>query len=77
MYLLCNLLGGGGALLVYHSILYIHPYVAKCCGSMSTGSGYAKKLYHECDIILSSIRGQAGKKLTSIIYLYFTVTNVK
>ena len=32
---------------------------------------------HECDIILSSIRGQAGKKLTLIIYLYFTVTNVK
>ena len=32
---------------------------------------------HECDIILSSIRGQAGKKLSLIIYLYFTVTNVK
>ena len=31
----------------------------------------------ECDVILSSIRGQAGKKLTSIVYLYFTVTNVK
>ena len=36
---------GGWALLVYHRILYIHPYVAKCCGSMSTGSGYAKNLW--------------------------------
>ena len=69
---------GEGPLLVYHSIQCIYILMWQSVVDLwAQGVGMLRNFDHECDIILSSIRGQAGKKLTSIIYLYFTVTNVK